>query len=446
MNCSETAAYVAEMHETNLPDEIEHQLRKLLLDFIGSWALGGLTNATTFSKTLADSYLATKGQQVGILGEVFAHATRANAVDIDDGYRLVKGHPGALVNPVAMVCQKQQGTMRELLKSMWAGYEVGMRVGQVFHAEYAEYHCSGSWGALAAAATASYALSLTPQEIDHALGIAEYHAPIGIMMRCIASPAMVKDGIGWGAMTGTAAALLAKEGFTGIPHLLHPEAPLSVRGQKTRDVLPLWNESLLPRVYIKPYACCRWAQPAVEAILHLRRTAYSRSSAEIETIHVETFSEATQLNTVWPETTEAAQYSLPWAVASAWRWGDVGIKQIDDNALHDDLVRTLAQRVHMRCDPELDREFPERTLARVRIQWTDGPQLTSTIFQAPGEEGSVPYGWTDVETKFLKLVEPIWKNTARKLATFVRECDPTTPVTALWQLLQPIEQGREQRL
>jgi 2-methylcitrate dehydratase PrpD len=63
-------------------------------------------------------------------------------------------------------------------------------------------------------------MNLTREQTKHALGIAEYHAPNLSMMRDVDHPAMVKHGIGWGAMTGILSAQLAAHGFTGIPSLL----------------------------------------------------------------------------------------------------------------------------------------------------------------------------------------------------------------------------------
>jgi 2-methylcitrate dehydratase PrpD len=377
------------------------------------------------------------GRELGdVLGSVFVTATRANALDIDDGYRLVKGHPGAVVNPVAMVFStQQQGTIGDLFRAMWIGYEVGMRAGRVFHAEYQDYHCSGSWGALTAAAVASYLLNLTPDQIDGALGIAEYHAPVGLMMRCIESPTMVKDGIGWGAMTGAAAALLAQEGFTGIRHLLDPQVTLSYRGRQAYENLPPWEEHLIHQVYIKQYACCRWAQPAVATTLHERLNTSVDHLDNIESITVGTFAEATALNTVEPVTTEQAQYSLPWAVASAWLYGDVGVSQVGPSALDNDRTRQPAAKVRMVQCPEYDTVFPGKTCAHIRIRWPHGQEVLSAVYEAPGEPGASSSRWAEVEAKFHRTTTPVVGEAAAAIARLIHDIDMHASVTELWSRL-----------
>jgi len=76
----------------------------------------------------------------------------------------------------------------------------------MWHDHHAIYQACGSWGSVACAAVACHLLRLPQEQIKHALGIAEYHAPKLPMMWDIDHPAMVKHGIGWGAMNGIVSA------------------------------------------------------------------------------------------------------------------------------------------------------------------------------------------------------------------------------------------------
>ena len=57
------------------------------------------------------------------------------------------------------------------------------------------------------------------ERLRWAFGLAEYHAPLSPIERCLGTPAMTKDGIAWGAFAGACAASLAEKGFTGNPKL-----------------------------------------------------------------------------------------------------------------------------------------------------------------------------------------------------------------------------------
>ena len=143
-----------------------------------------------------------------------------------------------------------------LLEALVVGYEIAIRAGRCWHAHHADYQADGSWGSVACAAAAAHLMGLDPERIGHALGIAEYHAPNAPMMRDIAEPAMVKHGIGWGAMTGVTAAELAACGYTGIPSLLgFPEFAGWVGDLGQTYWMTDW-------VFHKSWASCAWGHAA----------------------------------------------------------------------------------------------------------------------------------------------------------------------------------------
>ena len=107
-----------------------------------------------------------------------------------------------------------------------------------------------------------------------------------------------------GAMSGVNAAYLAKEGFSGSPAITVEDESLSYIWS---DLGSKWytNEQ-----YLKLYPVCRWAQPALEACLYLKRK-HNIDVNNIESITINTFHEAKRLDNKYPENTEQAQYSLP---------------------------------------------------------------------------------------------------------------------------------------
>ena len=194
----------------SLPPAVQQQAKLCSLDLLGAIIAGSLARG---SKVLAGQALehwpgdaATLllfNARAALPGAVLANAFSANALDIDDGYRPIKGHPGAIVFPAVLAAAEKKGASgKEFLTALVVAYEVAIRAGIAWHDYHAEYHGSGSWGSLGAAAGVARILGLQEREIIHALGTAEYHAPIMPMMRCIDYPAMTKDGIAWGAMVG----------------------------------------------------------------------------------------------------------------------------------------------------------------------------------------------------------------------------------------------------
>ena len=78
----------------------------------------------------ADATLLADGRRAGAVGAAFANGVLANVLDFDDGHRLTKGHPGAVVIPGALaVAQLVDATPTQLLEAVVVGYEVSIRAG-----------------------------------------------------------------------------------------------------------------------------------------------------------------------------------------------------------------------------------------------------------------------------------------------------------------------------
>jgi len=113
---------------------------------------------------------------------------------------------------------------------------------------------------VACAAVACHLLGLPLEQVQHALSIAEYHAPNLPMMRDIDHPAMVKHGIGWGAMNGIISAQLARRGFTGIPGIFSFERYYDWVADIGQHYI------MVNGVAWKKYACCAWGHAALKGV------------------------------------------------------------------------------------------------------------------------------------------------------------------------------------
>ena len=342
------------------------------------------------------------GSPVSLSGAALAHATTIDALDLHDSCRPVKGHCGVALFPAALgalAAAKKPVDGREFITALTMGYEIATRAGTAQHATVPDYHTSGSWNALGAAAILCRWLALDEAATRHALGIAEYHGPRSQMMRAIDHPSMVKDGSGWGALAGTSAALLAADGFTGAPALTVESA----------DAAPYWES--LGRVWnmdaqlFKPYPVCYWAQPALAAAVALQRK-HSIKPEQIRGIRVHTFHEATRLAARAPDTTEAAQYSLPFPLAALLVFGQLGAAEIQGEALKHPQVLRLSRMVELIEDPQCCAAFPARRYARVELSTDEAAYpspLTEPLWGTPQDQPSD----AELSDKFRQLAAPL---------------------------------------
>ncbi|MEJ2641261.1 MAG: MmgE/PrpD family protein, partial [Desulfosarcinaceae bacterium] len=341
------------------------------------------------------------GERVSAAGAALANGFMANALDIDDGYRKVKGHPGACALPPLLAAAEVAGgcTGRDFLTALVIAYELGIRAGLIRHATYDCYHSSGSWGAVAGAAASGRLLGLSSDQLRHAMGTAEYHAPIAPMMKGIATPSMGKDSIGWGAMVAVLSALMARDGFTGI-------GPLFDDAPDVRLVENLGAAWEILNLYHKPYAACRWAQPAVAGALHIIK-GHQLTPRQIASIRVRTFEAATRLSNAPPGDTEAAQYNLAFPVAAALLDGEVGPCQVLPPRLNDPDLSALLDRVRVEVAPEFEAEFPTKAPAEVIVETTAGRTFRSGRMEARWEPPDSLPSDAELVEKFRWLAAPV---------------------------------------
>jgi 2-methylcitrate dehydratase PrpD len=383
-----------------------------LLDVLGATLAGTRTPISRISTDFAvdtwpgdEATILLHGQRTSAVGAAFANGYAANGIDIDDCALYTKGHPGAQVFPTALaLCEKLRLDGSQLMTAMVVGYEVAHRTARIWHDHHQVYQACGSWGSVACAAVASHLLRLPADQIRHALGIAEYHAPNLPMMRDIDHPSMVKHGIGWGAMNGIVSAQLAQRGFTGIPSILGFDRYSDWVADIGQHYI------LVDGVTFKEYACCAWDHAALNGARDLRtRAAFDPD--EIVSVHVEAFHEAVRLGSKLPQSTEEAQFNLAWPLAAFLLDGELGPDQMLEHRLSDQRVQTLARKIEVLETQELNELYSLASRgdprgqfgARLTITLTDGRQIASDLVSA---DFNVSREWDEdrVESKFRWLV------------------------------------------
>jgi len=408
---------IAFLHETtyaDLPPEVRHQTARCVLDLCGAVVAGSHTRLSAIVRDHAaavyggdQATVLLDGRRVSAPGAALATGMGIDSFDIHDSHRGSLGHAGvhlfASLLAIAELRARRGRTLptgEEFLTAMAVGYDLACRAGEALHGTVSDYHTSGAWGAVSAAALYARLMGFDRPTTREALGIAEYHGPRSQMMRCIDHPTMLKDGSGWGAMTGVQAGMLAEAGFTGAPAVT-VEAPEAAGWWA--DLGAHW--SVMDQGF-KAHGSCWWSQPPIEAVLALARE-HGLQPADVSAIRIETFEKAVHLAHPAPETTEQAQYSVPFPVAAALvkgsrpadGWYGLGPREMLEASLHDPETRRLAGSVELVEAPELTAVFPSRFLARATITVRDGRTFTSPDTTFRGERDD-PLTDAELSTKF----------------------------------------------
>jgi len=457
------ARFIAGLSWADLPAEVIGKAKLCFADTLAAAIAGRVTRSSAIAAGLSaswwpagEAHLLVDGARVAGVGAAFANAVAANAVDIDDCGIYTWGHPGAQVVPAALALAEQEHLDGHgLLTAIVVGYEVAFRAGRCLNFELTKvaaaerrFRACGSWGSLACAAIACSARGLDAETASQALGIAEYHSPDLPMMRDVDSPAMVKHGVGMGALTGILAADLAARGFTGI-------VPSLELDEFADFVADLGSFYLLPRgITWKRYSSCAWTHPALLAVEALV-TRYHFAAADVAHVLIETYPDAVRLGTRLPLTTEEAQFNLAWPVAALLVDGEVGPHQVLEERLDEPSIREMAGRIEVRVSDELSRLYylseandpAGKDAAGVTVTLRDGRVVSS----GPVEHVLYPEpSWdaAEMRAKFVWLTQPHLRPAARdRITDLVETVDEVADVREfteeLCAALLPVQSSRK---
>lgn len=400
--------FIKNLKLEDIPSKIVKQAKICLLDLLGA-SLGGVKAKGArilfdFSSQeingLREATVIKANKKVSCVAASLINGFIVNALDIDDGYRNVKGHPGAAIFPTILaVSEKMRATGKQFLEALIIGYEIAIRAGEILLSHYGFYHGSGSWGAIGAAAGSAKLLGLSETEIKNALGIAEAYAPLAPLMRSVEYPSMApKDGIPWGALVGISAVFLAQRDFTGSPSLLGD-------CKRNKDVFTLGKEYKIMKLYFKRYPCCRWAHPAIDGVLKIMKKE-NFSYKEISKIIIKTFPEAVSLCSTPPTSLEDAEYNLAYPVAIAAMYGEFSPTQLEEKYFHKEEINKLMKKIHILKDPTIEKRFPEQCLAEIEIITNQGKKYNSGIIAAKGDWDR-PLSEQELENKFINITNGV---------------------------------------
>ncbi|MNS77497.1 MmgE/PrpD family protein [compost metagenome] len=324
-------------------------------------------------------------------GAMFANSAAAAALDLDDGYRMARGHPGAAIIPAALAIagERRQVDVHEFVCAVVAGYEVALRLAMARPA----YAPSGAWSGYGVVVAAGRLLGASARTVAQALGIVAQTAP-GLPALAGIAGSDVKEGIPAGVAAGWAALQLAMAGFAGPVSVLDDPALFD----RSVALGGLAGSTLITGTYFKPFGCCRHIHAPVEALLHLK-AVHGFAASEIAAVRVHTYWATFNLsNLPRPRTLVQAQYSTPYCVALSAVHGHDALVPLRAGYIDDAKVAALAERVRVLHEPDIEPLFPERSPARVTVILNDGRTLDSGVMDARGDP-AMPLTWEDLERK-----------------------------------------------
>ncbi|MFL5108704.1 MAG: MmgE/PrpD family protein [Xanthobacteraceae bacterium] len=439
-------AFVNGLRYAALDSEVRHYAKRHLLDTIGVMIAGADGNVATNAAAMLASVRGAgnvpvpgRARRADLLDAAFLGGTAAHGIELDDGYRHGSAHCGCVVIPAALaVAYEGRADGKALLSAIVAGYETAICLARACHPDLRRrgFHPTGAVGPFGAAMAAGKLRGLDADQLADALGIAA-SSSAGLFAFINGGADIKRLHAGHAAREGLQAALLAQQGVQGPPGVIEGRdgfmQAFALGTEAARAIeLPPAVPFGITDCYIKPYACCRHIQPAVEALIGLLESE-KIAADEVKRVDVATYRIAAEhAHTGWDDFA-SAQLSFPYLMALALRFRGIQLEHFSDAARRDPAMAEAARKLTVSAPPDIDRLYPQLRPARVTVTTPRG----TFVRQADEALGSrqVPLDDDGLTRKFHGLVGPVLgERQAGELAERIWSVDEIDDVTSLVEM------------
>lgn len=418
----ELAEYCNELKYRQLPEEVIDRAKYFFLDFIGVACRGsGEDSSHTMYRFIQKTGLPHRGgvligtrNRSPFVYASLANGTASHAIEMDDVHNESSLHPGTVVFPSALATgEMAEATGKRFIEAVVAGYEVMVRLGRALGPKNSYgrgFHPTGTCGVFGSSAAASKIMGLKEARMASAMGIAGSQAAGS--MEYLAQGAWTKRfHAGWAAQSGMIAAQLAREGFLGPASIIEGRDGFlhaySNGADPGKALEGLGSGFEILRTSIKPYACCRYMQPPIDALLKIMKENNLKPD-QVEKVGLGLLSAGASLIAepremkYGPRSIVDAQFSMPFGAAVALLFGKAGLGEFQLSRVKSEEVKQTMKKVEYRVDPELDRTFPRQWCATAEIRSKEGRRYFLKVEYCKGDPEN-PLSWEELTDKFHDL-------------------------------------------
>lgn len=398
------AEFVVSENYKNLPPVTVEKAKEFALDVIGCMIgsskrpqINILTEVLTAEGGNPRSSVIAHGFKTSMMNAALLNGVSGHALDFDDDHREGTMHPSVAVFPAVFAMgENQHVNGKVFLQSYILGLEVMIRLGESLLGKsyYQGFHPTGTCGVFGAAASCAKVMGFDTLRTKYALGIAGSFA--AGTQECTGEGAWQKPlQAGHPAMGGVLAASLAEKRYIGSGTVLDGKDGL-IRALSFKDQYDygritetLGKQWEMKDTSIKLYACCRFSGPVFDCALDLYRQGVRSNNVKKVLAKVGDFSIKMLCNPIEqklrPVTHVDAQFSLPWAIATAICKNKGSIDEFSVNALKDKDVLAVAEKVAWELDPAAEAMYPKAYPATLIAELNDGRIIQAHVDYPKGD-------------------------------------------------------------
>jgi len=378
----ELAAWILANRPETIPDEVRHEAKRALLNYVGC-AIGGCReDAVDIAiRTLAPysgpptAAVLGRAERFDPLRAALFNGIAAHVHDYDDTTPKNYIHPSAPVLS-ALIPYASQARVPgpALLHAFILGFEATSRIGNaVYPAHYdVGWHITGTAGVFGAAAAVGRLIGLDEEAMVWAIGLAATQAAgIREMFGSMGKPFHP----GRAAESGYLAAILAGNGFTGGREGLEGPrgfaAVLSAAHDLSRVTDGLGSRFDLPENTYKPYPCGIVIHPTIEAGIKLR-AEHGIEAGAIREVSLRVAPLVLDLcNKKHIRWGLEGKFSVFHAAALGLVRGRAGLREFTDEAVNDPDIKRVRELATATADSSVAEDAAE-----VLVTLADGRQLS----------------------------------------------------------------------
>ena len=417
------AGFVSGLRYTGLPAPVVEISKTAIMDTLGVSLAGATEESARVMGRLALEEHATRESTVygqrfksSVLQAALVNGVAAHAHDFDHSF-VRGGQPTSPIIPAIFALAEHLGASgQQILEAYVAGVEVVARlIFAVTSAGGGGWHANGTLGVFGASAGCAKLLGLTTAEIETALAIA---ASMGSGVTANFGTMTKPLHVGLAARNGVLSARLAQSGFTANRQVLEAKNGFFDSYYQTGKPDIRVFDDLATRyalqqygVRFKPYPCGGLTHSAIYATIRLREE-HMITPGSVDHVEVAVPADTAEpLVYRVPKNGLEGKFSMPYLIARALTDGNVSLDAFTDEAVRNEAVRQLLQRVDMTVDPGLQAGPDGSRPASVSIRLTNGQTLAATE-KFPKGSPQVPMTPGELVAKFRACARGVISETA----------------------------------
>jgi 2-methylcitrate dehydratase PrpD len=399
------AEYVIASRLEEIPEDVHHEARRALVNYVGCAVGGSLHPAIDIAIRALGPFsgkptakVLGRSDRLDPLHVSLMNGISSHVYDYDDTTPQNYIHPSSPVaSALFAYASANPVNGRDFLQAFIVGFEAESRVGNaVFPAHYdAGWHITGTAGVFGAAVAIGRLLGLSVQQMIWAIGLAATQAAglremFGSMAKAFHP--------GRSAQNGYGAALLAQAGFTAGQYAIEaPRGFAAVQSAKydlSKITTALGTDFNLRRNAYKPFPCGIVIHPTIDGCIQLH-DEHRPAPEAIKVVRLRVAPLVLDLCNKQRITTGLeGKFSVYHGAAIGLIRGKAGVREYTDEAVNDPHIKRVREGALATSDPSISEDQ-----AHIDVELTNGQTISRFVEQSLGNVHR-PLSDRQLEAKF----------------------------------------------